>query len=131
MNTAYVLQGAFKINPPDIGAYEVEYTFEVKTDVGTQSQTGMTEIEVYDLGEQTVSFYLTCFYENGSAKVETITLTKINLTKTASFDVDDEVEKPTRTDLAYGLGFGIPSAVILCGLTVVFILDKTGVFKKR
>lgn len=124
--SSYSIKGDFLIEPPDTGEYDVEFVIKSITDGGAQTATQTTNISVETKGEHLISYYVSFNYENGGTTVETVELLSVKLTK-----MSPDVEKEPRTDLAYGLGFGIPSAVILCGLIVIFVLDKAGIFKKR
>lgn len=118
---SYSVEGNFKINVPEAGKYTVNYILTAYGEDGTQSKTKSTSLVATKSGEQTVRFYVSFDKQNRYKNNSTARISDVTITKT---EVEDDY-------YSYAIGFGVAGGVVLIGLTVVFILDKTGVLYKR
>ena len=118
--TMYIVTGEFKIFVPEKGNYKIEYTLTTYGSDGTQAATATRNLTTVDGGEQTITFSIT-FDRQNDKNNSTAELSDVIITRT----------KVEGDYTPYAIGFGTTAGVILIGAVVVFVLDKTGVFKKR
>ena len=120
---AYYLDGSFKVSLPSKGEYKVSYDIVYKLGSTTQTKSSYTTVTAKKREEQVIGFSTSIDRKESSATISQVNIANVTITK--------RYEENATEDYRYAIGFGTVSGVILIGAIVVFILDKTGVLKKR
>lgn len=115
-----VIEGKFRVNLPQKGQYTVDYTVTAKGSAGTKSISRSKSLDITESGEQSIEISIS-FSKISNTSYSTAELSDVIITRTK---VEDDYTP-------YAIGFGTTAGVLLVGAVVVFVLDKTGVFKKR
>ncbi|MDE6690857.1 MAG: hypothetical protein K2K04_02700 [Clostridia bacterium] len=109
---------------PDKSSYEIAYTLNIYEDGLVIKRKRITE-EFSILGNKTVELSLS----NDIGKNIEKDKIKAKITNITINEIKENNKKHDYTP--YAIGFGVTGGVLLIGAIVVFVLDKTGVFKKR
>ena len=136
-----IVTSSFIVITPDYGDYILTYVIETEI---TNTYTGKKRTETSE-HSRIVRSYEGTVEERKHTVTSTSTFSKISVSDSVvsarlisvkikpdngSSDSSDSNSKVK--DYAYAIGFGTAGGVVLIGLIVVFVLDKTGVlYKKR
>ena len=129
-----VVTSTFKVKVPEYGEYElsvvIEATIKSSTTGKTRTETSRHHctVRAYEETEELEHLItVTSSFDKESAADAVVSARLVSIkpyTGTSSYEGG-------KKDYSYAIGFGVAGGVVLIGLTVVFILDKTGVLYKR
>lgn len=114
------VEGSFKVYLPEAGNYTVNYTVTVRGTGESQTKSSYNTYTVAKGEEKTVTFSMS-FNKKESETYNNARISNVTVTR-------NEVESNYSS---YAIGFGVTAGVLLVGAVVIFVLDKSGVFKKR